>query len=96
MIATVRNNIPRGALFVAFNVLVVLFVVAFLLSPVLGRFADRNEEISESAAQLAHFRKIVRSAGANKPLQRWRSFSARQRGACRQRRSTGQPEDDRH
>jgi len=63
MIAAMRNNIPRGALFVAFNVLVVLFVVVFLLAPVLGHFSNRNEEISESAAQLAHFRKIMRSTG---------------------------------
>lgn len=71
MIAAMRSNIPRLAPFVAFNVLVVLFVVIFLLAPVLGHFANRNEEISESAAQLAHFRKIMRSAGtlANKPLQ---------------------------
>jgi general secretion pathway protein M len=69
MILAMRNNIPRGALFVAFNVLAVLFVVTFLLAPVLGHFGNRNEEISESAAQLAHFRKIVRSAGTNKPSQ---------------------------
>jgi hypothetical protein len=71
MILAMRDNIPRVALFVAFNVLVVLFVVAFLLAPVLGHFANRNEEISESAAQLAHFRKIVRSASTNtnKPSQ---------------------------
>ena len=29
----------------------------------LGYFAGRNDEISESAAQLAHFRKVMRSAG---------------------------------
>ena len=71
MIAAMRNSIPRGTPFVAFNVLIVLFVVVFLLAPVLGHFASRNEEISESAAQLAHFRKIMRSAdtSANKPSQ---------------------------
>jgi general secretion pathway protein M len=71
MIAAMRNNIPRGTLFMAFNVLVVLFVVVFLLAPILGHFASRNEEISESVAQLAHFRKLMRSGGtlANKPSQ---------------------------
>lgn len=71
MIAAMRSNIPRGALFVAFNVFIVLFVVVVLLAPVLGHFANRNEEISESAAQLAHFRKIMRSTDtlADKPSQ---------------------------
>lgn len=67
MIATER--MPRRALFVAFNLLVVLFVVVFLLAPVVGHFANRNEEISEGAAQLAHFRKIMRATGSNKPSQ---------------------------
>jgi hypothetical protein len=71
MIAAMRSNIPRGALFVAFNVIIVLFVVVVLLAPVLGHFANRNDEISESAAQLAHFRKIMRGADAlsDKPSQ---------------------------
>ena len=63
MMATIPRKIPRGAPFLAFNVLVVLFIVVFLLAPVLAHFAGRSEEISESAAQLAHFRKIAHSAG---------------------------------
>lgn len=63
MIATISRKINRAALFLAFNVSAVLFIVIFLLAPVLGHFASRGEDISESAAQLAHFRKIARNAG---------------------------------
>jgi general secretion pathway protein M len=62
MIAAIPKRIPRGTSFLAFNILVMLFIVMFLLTPVLGHFASRSEEISESAAQLAHFRKLARSA----------------------------------
>ena len=70
MIAATARKIPRGAPFLAFNISVVLFIVIFLLAPVLGHFTGRSEEISESAAQLAHFRKIARSVSspANKAL----------------------------
>ena len=64
MSAATAWKIPRGAPFLAFNISVVLFIVIFLLTPVLGHFTDRSEEISESAAQLAHFRKIARSVSA--------------------------------
>lgn len=64
MTAAMRSKIPRGALFLAFNLAAVLFIVIFLLTPVLGHFAGRSDEISESAAQLAHFRKIMRGAGS--------------------------------
>ncbi|MBA2402917.1 MAG: hypothetical protein H0V72_30315 [Bradyrhizobium sp.] len=64
------SKIPRGAPFLAFNISVGLFIVIFLLTPVLGHFTGRSEEISESAAQLAHFRKIARSVSSptNKAL----------------------------
>jgi general secretion pathway protein M len=65
MIAAIPRKMPRGAPFLAFNISVVLFVVLFLLAPLLARFTSRAEEISESAAQLAHFRKIARSAGTS-------------------------------
>ena len=64
MIASVRPKIPRGAPFLAFNLLFVLFIVIFLVAPVLAHFASRGDEISETAAQLAHFRKLTRSASA--------------------------------
>jgi general secretion pathway protein M len=64
MSAATASKIPRGAPFLAFNILVVLFVVIFLLTPMLGHFTGRSEEISDSAAQLAHFRKIARSVSA--------------------------------
>jgi general secretion pathway protein M len=71
MIAAISRKMPRGAPFLAFNIALVLFFVIFLLAPVLGHFASRSEEISERAAQLAHFRKIMRSARmpANKSSQ---------------------------
>jgi general secretion pathway protein M len=62
MIVAIPKRIPRGTPFLAFNILVMLFIVIFLLTPMLGHFASRSEEISESAAQLAHFRKLARSA----------------------------------
>jgi general secretion pathway protein M len=70
MIAASASKIPRGAPFLAFNIAVVLFIVIFLLTPVLNHFTGRSEEISESGAQLAHFRKIARSVSSpnNKAL----------------------------
>lgn len=62
MIAATPWKIPRGVRFLAFNILVMLFAVIFLLTPVLVHFAGRSEEISETATQLAHFRKILRNA----------------------------------
>jgi hypothetical protein len=62
MIATISRKINRGALFLAFNVSLVLFIVMFLLAPVLAHFASRSEDISESVAQLAHFRRIAHGA----------------------------------
>lgn len=64
MIASMRSKLPRGTPFLVFNILMLLVVVVFLVAPVLGHFASRGEEISETAAQLAHFRKITRNATA--------------------------------
>jgi general secretion pathway protein M len=62
MIGLVAGKLPRGTLFLAFNMVALLFVVIVLLAPVLAHFTSRGEDISESAAQLAHFRKIARGA----------------------------------
>jgi hypothetical protein len=66
MIVAIQGRVPRGTLFLAFNILVMLVIVAFLLTPILGHFTSRSDEISESAAQLAHFRKLARSASIPK------------------------------
>ena len=52
----------RGAPFLAFNSAALLFVVIFVLAPIMGHFADRGEEISDNAAQLAHFQNAGRAA----------------------------------
>ena len=66
MIAALSHlKMPRGTLFVVFNVAAVLFVVMFLVAPILAHFASRGEDISENAEQLAHFQNVVRS-------RRWR------------------------
>jgi general secretion pathway protein M len=62
MIDVIRRKIPRSALFLAFNVSLVLFIVMFFLAPVLAHFASRSEDISENTAQLAHFQNIIRNA----------------------------------
>ena len=64
MIVAIPKHIRRWTPFLAFNILIMLFFVIFLLAPSLNHFADRSEEISESSAQLAHFRKLARSASA--------------------------------
>jgi general secretion pathway protein M len=55
-------KMPRGTLFVVFNVAAVLFVVMFLVAPILAHFASRGEDISENAEQLAHFQNVVRES----------------------------------
>jgi general secretion pathway protein M len=71
MIASITRQMPRGALFLAFNIAFLFSTVIFLLAPVLAHFASRSEDISENAAQLAHFRKLARGAHTltNKPSQ---------------------------
>ena len=55
-------KLARGTPFLAFNAAAVLFVAVFVLAPILSHFADRSEEISENAAQLAHFQSLGRAA----------------------------------
>jgi general secretion pathway protein M len=62
MIDLVSKRMPRGALFLAFNAFALLFVLLFVCAPVLSHFVSRSDGISESAAQLAHFQNIIRSA----------------------------------
>ena len=54
-------KLARGTPFLAFNAAALLFIVFFLLTPVMGHFSGRAEEISDHAAQLAHFQNAVRA-----------------------------------
>jgi general secretion pathway protein M len=60
----VAKRLPRGLLFLTFNAAFLLFVLLFVVAPVLSHFSSRGEEISENAAQLSHFRSIARNAKA--------------------------------
>jgi general secretion pathway protein M len=62
IVALSHLKMPRGTLFVVFNVAAVLFAVMFLVAPILGHFATRGEDISENAEQLAHFQNVVRES----------------------------------
>lgn len=62
MIDLLAKQMPRGLRFWTFNVALVLVLGLFVVAPMLSRFSDQNDDISESAAQLAHFRAIVRNA----------------------------------
>ncbi|WP_065756000.1 type II secretion system protein GspM [Bradyrhizobium paxllaeri] len=55
-------KLARGTPFLAFNAAAILFVLIFLVAPILGHFASRGEEISDHAAQLAHFQNVTRTA----------------------------------
>ncbi|MCK1643015.1 hypothetical protein IVA95_37015 [Bradyrhizobium sp. 157] len=55
-------KLARGTPFLAFNAVAILFVIVFLFAPILAHFADRGEEISDNAAQLAHFQNVTRAA----------------------------------
>ena len=55
-------KLARGTPFLAFNAAAILFVLIFLLAPIMGHFADRAEEISGHAAQLVHFQNAARMA----------------------------------
>jgi len=55
-------KLARGTPFLAFNAAAMFLIVIFLLAPVMGHFADRAEEISGNAAQLAHFQNLARGA----------------------------------
>jgi hypothetical protein len=54
-------KLARGTPFLAFNAAAILFVLVFLLAPVMAHFADRAEEISGNAAQRAHFQNAART-----------------------------------
>jgi len=58
----IARRMPRGALFLAFNLSIAVFLALFVLVPVLTHFASRSEEISENAALLARFQNIARNA----------------------------------
>lgn len=55
-------KLARGTPFLAFNAAALLFVLIFLVVPILGHFAARGEEISDNAVQLAHFQDVTRAA----------------------------------
>ena len=55
-------KLTRATPFLAFNAAAILFVLIFLVAPILGHFASRSEEISDHAAQLAHFQNVTRTA----------------------------------
>ena len=57
-----KLKLARGTPFLAFNAAAFLFVVVFLLAPVMAHFAARGEDISDNAAQLAHFQNVARAA----------------------------------
>ncbi|WP_161856100.1 type II secretion system protein GspM [Bradyrhizobium sp. CCBAU 051011] len=52
----------RGTPFLAFNAAAILFTAIFIFAPIMGHFAARGEEISDHAAQLAHFQNVTRAA----------------------------------
>jgi general secretion pathway protein M len=64
MIDLVGNKLPRGVLFMAFNAFAGLFLLLFVVAPVVSHFASRSEDISENAAQLVHFQDLIRNAKA--------------------------------
>ena len=55
-------KLARGTPFLAFNAAAILFVVIFFLAPIMAHFAARGEDISDNAAQLAHFQNVTRTA----------------------------------
>jgi hypothetical protein len=61
MIELIKDKLPRQALFLAFNAFAVLFLVLFAIAPIWTHFASRSEDISESAAQLLHLQRLIRT-----------------------------------
>ncbi|KRQ94713.1 hypothetical protein CQ12_04060 [Bradyrhizobium jicamae] len=55
-------KLARGTPFLALNAAAILFTAIFILAPIMGHFASRGEEISDHAAQLAHFQNVTRTA----------------------------------
>lgn len=66
MMELVRKRMTRGALFLAFNACAAVFLVLFVIAPLLMHFVSRSEDISEGTAQLSHFQAIVFNAKAIK------------------------------
>jgi hypothetical protein len=64
MIALADSKTVRTALFLALNMLFVVFLVAFVVAPVLSHFTERSDDIAENTAQLAHFQAIMRETKA--------------------------------
>jgi general secretion pathway protein M len=64
MINLVTTRMPRGALFLAFNAFALLFLVLFVVAPVVTHFAAKSEDISENAAQLSRLETLTRNGKA--------------------------------
>jgi len=62
MIEQVKKWMPIHGLFLAFNASAFIFLVLFVLAPILARFASRSEDIVQKAEQLSHFQNLVRNA----------------------------------
>jgi general secretion pathway protein M len=62
MIELARRWMARHALFLVFNASVAVFLVLFILAPILTHFSSRSEDISENVAQLSHFQNLIRNA----------------------------------
>lgn len=56
------TKMPRGTLFLAFNMAAVLFAVVFVVTPILSHFAGRSQDIADNAEQLAHFQSVIAEA----------------------------------
>jgi general secretion pathway protein M len=57
-----KLKLARGTPFLAFNVAAIFFVVILFLAPIMAHFTGRAEDISDNAAQLAHFQSVTRAA----------------------------------
>jgi general secretion pathway protein M len=58
----ISAKISHRLSFLTFNVFATLFVVLFVIAPLMSHFSERSEEILEDASQLSHFRSIHRAA----------------------------------
>jgi general secretion pathway protein M len=64
MIDALSSNLSRRVLFVSLNGFVLLFIVLFVITPIWSRFSDKNQEISQTTALLAHFQSVIRNSKA--------------------------------
>ena len=78
MIEQVKKWMPIHGLFLAFNASAFIFLVLFVLAPILARFASRSEDIVQKAEQLSHFQNLVRNAKGLVTAQSGDLFKARQ------------------